>query len=89
MREERQGSGSPTYINDTTDVSIATHGLFKYAPRCCRKVFLSAAGLLFFLCWASTLQVILFVYLNSSMLDSLNYNKRPFRISLATIFFQF
>ena len=72
MREERQGSGSPTYINDTTDVTIATHGLFKYAPRCCRKVFLSAAGLLFFLCWASTLQVILFVYLNSSMLDSLN-----------------
>ena len=57
MREEHQGSGSPTYINDTTDVSIATHGLFKYAPRCCRKVFLSAAGLLFFLCWASTLQV--------------------------------
>ena len=59
MREERQGSGSPTYINDTTDVTIATHGLFKYAPKCCRKVFLSAAGLLFFLCWASTLQVLL------------------------------
>ena len=57
MREQQSGGGSPTYINDTTDVTITTHGLFKYAPRCCRKVFLSAAGLLFFLCWASTLQV--------------------------------
>ena len=57
MREQQPGSGSPTYINDTTDVTLATHGLFKYAPKCCRKLFLSAAGLLFFLCWASTLQV--------------------------------
>ena len=63
MREQQPGSASPTYINDTTDVTITTHGLFKYAPRCCRKVFLSAAGLLFFLCWASTLQVSIKVFM--------------------------
>ena len=73
MREQQPGSGSPTYINDTTDVSIASHGLFKYAPRCCRKVFLSAAGLLFFLCWASTLQVSALQSIFSSFYCSLEF----------------
>ena len=32
-------------------------GLFVYAPQYCQNAFLSVYGLLFFLCWASTIQV--------------------------------
>ena len=32
-------------------------GLFVYAPKCCQNAFLSVYGLLFFLSWASTIQV--------------------------------
>ena len=32
-------------------------GLFKYAPSWARNIFLTPAGILFFLCWASTMQV--------------------------------
>ena len=32
-------------------------GLFQYTPKCFRNTFLNVYGLLFFLCWASTIQV--------------------------------
>ena len=32
-------------------------GLFAYAPECCRNALLRPYSLLFFLCWASTMQV--------------------------------
>ena len=34
-------------------------GLFVHTPRCFKNAFLSVYGLLFFLCWASTIQVII------------------------------
>ena len=33
-------------------------GLFVHTPKCFKNAFLSVYGLLFFLCWASTIQVI-------------------------------
>ena len=53
-------------VNQRTEISLPTTlkeirrdylGLFKYAPLWCRKLFLSPAGLLFFLSWGSTIQV--------------------------------
>ena len=32
-------------------------GLFQYTPKCFQDTFLNVYGLLFFLCWASTIQV--------------------------------
>ena len=32
-------------------------GLFRYTPKCFQNTFLNVYGLLFFLCWASTIQV--------------------------------
>ena len=55
-KDHEQDSGHPAYIV-TTEITQNTHGLFKYTPLCCRKAFLSAAGLLFFLSWGSTMQV--------------------------------
>ena len=40
-----------------TRISRRTHGMFKYAPECCRNVFLSPGGLLFFLSWGFAVQV--------------------------------
>ena len=34
-------------------------GLFVHTPKCFKNAFLSVYGLLFFLCWASTIQVII------------------------------
>jgi len=55
-REPEQGKGNSTYMVKKEELSQTTHGLFKYTPVGCRKIFLSAAGLLFFLCVASTIQ---------------------------------
>ena len=55
--ESERNTGNPTCIG-SPPISRNSHGLFQYAPVCCRKMFLSAIGLLFFLCWASTLQVV-------------------------------
>ena len=41
---------SPTLKNENM-------GLFAYAPQCCRNIILTPCGVLFFLCWASTMQV--------------------------------
>ena len=53
-------------IDQRIDISLPTTfkeirsdylGMFKYTPSWCRKLFLSPAGLLFFLSWGSTIQV--------------------------------
>lgn len=36
---------------------IVASGLLTYAPKCCQNALLSIYGLLFFLSWASTIQV--------------------------------
>ena len=38
-------------------VSENKFGLFKYAPKWARNILVTPAGILFFLCWASTMQV--------------------------------
>ena len=48
----------PTSLKETTSDNL---GLFKHAPINFRKLLLSPEGLLFFLSWGSTIQVIIFV----------------------------
>ena len=36
-------------------------GLLSYTPNCFRNAFLSVYGILFFLCWASTIQVSMYL----------------------------
>ena len=45
--------------DDTTKDPVRNEdtGLFQYTPKCFQNVFLNVYGLLFFLCWASTIQV--------------------------------
>ena len=38
-------------------ISRKTFGLFAYVPKCFRNICLTPCGVLFFLCWASTMQV--------------------------------
>ena len=47
-------------------------GLFVHTPKCFKNAFLSVYGLLFFLCWASTIQVII-TYLDMSCSPGINY----------------
>ena len=43
--------------NGVRNREIVATGLLKYAPKCCQNALLSIYGLLFFLSWASTIQV--------------------------------
>ena len=48
----------PTSLKESTSDNL---GLFKHVPISFRKLLLSPEGLLFFLSWGSTIQVIIFV----------------------------
>ena len=52
--ESRKADDNRIKDDFTTDEDI---GLFQYTPKCFQNVFLNIYGLLFFLCWASTIQV--------------------------------
>ena len=44
-------------VDGVRNREIVADGLLKYAPKCCQNALLSIYGLLFFLSWASTIQV--------------------------------
>ena len=52
--ESRKGDDNKAKDDFETNQDI---GLFQYTPKCFQNVFLNIYGLLFFLCWASTIQV--------------------------------
>ena len=51
--ENRKSDDNATKDSD----AIEDIGLFRYTPKCFQHTFLNVYGLLFFLCWASTIQV--------------------------------
>ena len=57
----RANNGAAKYNSSNVDGvgnrEIVADGLLKYAPKCCQNALLSIYGLLFFLSWASTIQV--------------------------------
>ena len=62
---------------DDSSTSVETpedDGLFVHTPKCFKNAFLSVYGLLFFLCWASTIQVII-TYLEMSCAHKLSMVK--------------
>ena len=69
---------SPTSLKETTSDNL---GLFKHAPISFRKLLLSPEGLLFFLSWGSTIQVIIFVLqlfkIISSIIQNYYLNRIP------------
>ena len=72
----------PTSLKETTSDNL---GLFKHVPISFRKLLLSPEGLLFFLSWGSTIQVIIFVLqlfkiISSIMIQNYYLNRIPLTI---------
>ena len=63
------------------------NGLFVHTPKCFKNAFLSVYGLLFFLCWASTIQVIIDYFNNTRALIKILFMVKFVHVNC--IFFSF
>ena len=55
----------PPSNTESTPLLVGDSGLFAYAPKWVRNVCLTPYGILFFLCWASTMQVSIIIIISS------------------------